>query len=190
MRSGTPTTSDEVLATLARYRRFITVAGGGFTVSGNVDIYTVDAGGTTYGGATTSGAMIFNSHNPADFAACEAGTAGGSSCMARFDMNNTGGIVKFRGYSGKVYTSLILFQDRRVANQTNTSVKLAGNAGMSVEGTFYLPKTLFDYTGNGSGEVLNAQVIAQEFKVSGGGSLTITYDPDTALTFSGTGLVE
>lgn len=34
MRAGTPTTSDAVLADVARYRRFIAVAGGGFTVSG------------------------------------------------------------------------------------------------------------------------------------------------------------
>jgi pyruvate formate lyase activating enzyme len=34
MRNGTPTTSGAVLAELARHRRFITIAGGGFTVSG------------------------------------------------------------------------------------------------------------------------------------------------------------
>jgi pyruvate formate lyase activating enzyme len=34
MPAGTPTTSDAVLADLVRHRRFITVAGGGFTVSG------------------------------------------------------------------------------------------------------------------------------------------------------------
>jgi hypothetical protein len=37
---------------------------------------------------------------------------------------------------------------------------------------------------------LNAQVICETFKVSGGGSLTVTYDPDEALSFSGIGLVE
>ena len=99
------------------------MAGGGFTVNGDVDIYTVDKDGTTYGGATTSGVMIFNSHNPQDFSGCEAGTTGGPSCAGVFDMNNTGGTVMIRDYSGPVYTSLILFQDRRIANQTNLPVK-------------------------------------------------------------------
>ena len=34
MREGTPTTADELIDRVAGYRRFITVAGGGFTVSG------------------------------------------------------------------------------------------------------------------------------------------------------------
>ena len=165
------------------------MAGGGFTVSGDVDIYTVDKDGTTYGGATTSGVMIFNSHNPKDFATCQAG-GGGAACAGVFDMDNTGGIVKIRGYSGPVYTSLILFQDRRLTNQTNLPVKLTGNASMTIEGTFYLPEAAFEYAGNGTGEVLNAQVICETFKVSGGGTLTVTYDPDKALQLSGIGLVE
>jgi len=95
-----------------------------------------------------------------------------------------------RGCSGPVYTSLILFQDRRIANQTSLLVKLTGNASMTIEGTFYLPEAAFEYAGNGAGEVLNAQVICETFKISGGGSLTITYDPDDALLLSGIGLVE
>jgi hypothetical protein len=169
------------------------MAGGGFSVAGDVEVYTVDAGGTSYGAAGTSGVMIFNSHNPSEFSQCESGsaTASGVSCARSFDVQNTAtSVVKLRGYAGPVYTTLILFQDRRIADQTSIPVKLSGNANLSVEGTFYLPKGLFDYAGNGSGEVLHAQVICQEFKVSGGGSLAITYTPDDALKVSGTGLVE
>ena len=166
------------------------MAGGGFTVTGNADVYTVNPGGTAYGDAGTSGVMFFNSHNPADFAGCEAGTTGGIRCMRSVDVNNSGGVVQLRGYSGPVYTSLIVFQDRRPAQQTNLPVKLTGNAGMTLEGTLYLPQTAFEYAGNGTGEVLNAQVICETFKVSGGGSLAITYDPDDALKLSGAGLVE
>jgi hypothetical protein len=166
------------------------MAGGGFVVSGNIEVRTVDPGGTTYGGAGTSGAMIFNSHNPASFADCEALTAGGDSCMRKIDINNTGGSVQLRGYSGPVYTTLIVFQDRRPAQQTNLPFSLEGSAAVTLEGTIYLPETAFEYSGNGSGEVLHAQVIAETFKVSGGGSLSITYDPDDALKLSGAGLVE
>jgi hypothetical protein len=166
------------------------MAGGGFTVSGNIDVMTVDPGGTAYGAAGTSGAMIFNSHNPADFADCEDATVGGVRCMRKIDISNTGGSVQLRGYSGPVYTSLIVFQDRRPANQTAMPFSLEGQAGVTLQGTVYLPEAAFEYSGNGTGEVLHAQVIAETFKVSGGGSLSITYDPDDALKLSGAGLVE
>lgn len=167
------------------------MAGGGFLLKAGAEVYTVDPGGTTYGAAGTSGIMVFNSHNPQDFADCESGVTGGVACARVFDVQNTAtSTVKIRGYSGPVYTTLILFQDRRIGNQTPLPVKLSGNANLQVEGTFYLPEAAFEYTGNGSGEVLNAQVICETFKISGGGSLSIVYDPATALQLSGIGLVE
>lgn len=165
------------------------MAGGGFLVSGNIDLLTVDPGGTTFGGETTSGVLVFNSHNPDDFAACESPTPpGGDACIDKFDIVNTAGIVSMRGYPGPVYTSLILYQDRRPISQP--PVKLTGNASMTIQGTFYLPEAAFEFAGGSASYVLNAQVICETFKVSGGGSLTVTYDPDDALQLSGIGLVQ
>ena len=61
MRSGTPTTSDDVLANLSRYRRFITVAGGGFTVSGGEPLLQ-----PAFTGALLAGARDLGLHTALD----------------------------------------------------------------------------------------------------------------------------
>jgi hypothetical protein len=161
------------------------MAGGGFLVDGGVNISTVTAGGTTYGG----GVMIFNGDNPSDSAACKAGTAGGVRCIGQFDFQNTaGGTIAIHGYTGPVYTSLVVFQDRNASSQP--AVKLTGNSLMNIEGTFYLPEAQFAFDGNGTSSVLEAQIICKSFDVQGNGNLTVTYDPNEGLKLSLVGLVQ
>jgi hypothetical protein len=170
------------------------MAGGGFTVSGPIDLYTVDSGGTTYPAtnAGDSGAMIFNSDDPLYRAGCIDGTYTGAGCISAIQTSGTeGGAIKLRGYDGPIYTSLIVFQDRDASSQPEMG--LEGQTTMQVEGTIYLPEARFKFTGTTSGTptyVLNAQVIADTIVVAGGGNLTLTYDPATALQLSGIGLVE
>jgi pyruvate formate lyase activating enzyme len=61
MRAGTPTTSTDVLANLARYQRFITVAGGGFTVSGGEPLLQ-----PAFTGALLAGAHDLGLHTALD----------------------------------------------------------------------------------------------------------------------------
>jgi pyruvate formate lyase activating enzyme len=61
MRAGTPTTSADVLANLARYQRFITVAGGGFTVSGGEPLLQ-----PAFTGALLAGAHDLGLHTALD----------------------------------------------------------------------------------------------------------------------------
>jgi len=61
MRTGTPTTSGEVLANVARYRRFIAVAGGGFTVSGGEPLLQ-----PAFTGALLAGAQDLGLHTALD----------------------------------------------------------------------------------------------------------------------------
>jgi hypothetical protein len=158
------------------------MAGGGFQVSGAVNLYTVDPGGTTYGSSTDAGVTIFNTDHPD----C---STGGGPCIAAIDFQNTtGGTIQMRGYRDAVYKPLLFFQDRDASSQP--ALKLAGNTLMSLSGVIYLPEANFDYAGNSAGEVLGAQVICDTFKISGNGGLTITYDPDEAVQQSGTGLVQ
>jgi hypothetical protein len=172
------------------------MAGGGFTVSGPIDLYSVDSGGTTYPAtnAGDSGVMIFNSDDPQYKAACIAGTAPAAACISAIQSSGTDGApngIKLRGYDGPIYTSLVVFQDRDASSQPEMA--LEGQTTMQVEGTIYLPKARFKFTGTTSGTptyVLNAQVIADTIVVAGGGNLTLTYDPATALQLSGIGLVE
>jgi hypothetical protein len=164
------------------------IAGGGFQIDGDVDVYTVDPGGTSYGGAGTSGVLIYNSDDPAKAAECNAGTYTGAGCISWWDVNDSNGEVRLRGYPGAVYTNLILFQDRDASDQP--AVKLTGNAAMTIEGTFYLPNAQFAFNGNGESTVLNAQVICDTFDIGGNGNLTVTWDPDTALELHSMGLVQ
>lgn len=61
MRSGTSTTADTVLADVARYRRFISVAGGGFTVSGGEPLLQ-----PAFTGALLAGAHDLGLHTALD----------------------------------------------------------------------------------------------------------------------------
>ena len=154
------------------------MAGGGFEVAGGVDLRSVSAGGSTYGG----GVLIYNTDGPT----C---STAGTNCIAPVDFQNTaGGSVQLHGYLGSVYTGLLVYQERNASSQP--TFKMSGNSASTFEGTFYLPDALFSYTGNGTGEVLHAQVICDQFDIGGNGDLTVTYDPDTALQLSGTGLVQ
>jgi hypothetical protein len=164
------------------------MAGGGFMIDGDADAYTVDPNGVSYGAAGTSGIMVYNSDDPAKTAACKAGTYSGDGCIKSWDVNDSMGSVKLRGYSGVVYTSLVLFQDRNASSQP--PVKLTGNANMTIEGTFYLPNAQFAFNGNGASTVVNAQVICDTFDIGGSGNLTVTWDPDTALQLHAMGLVQ
>lgn len=164
------------------------MAGGGFLVKGPVHISTVEPGGssTTYGG----GVMIFNSDDPYYGAAkCLDGTAPGAACIGQFDFQNTdGGSVRLHGYTGPVYTTLIVFQDRDASSQP--AVKLTGNSMMSIEGTFYLPEAQFAFDGNGTTTILQAQVICESFDIQGNGDLQVIYQPDEGLLLNLVGLVQ
>jgi hypothetical protein len=157
------------------------MAGGGFEVSGGVTLTTVDTGGTTY--ATGSGGvLIFNADGPT----C---ATLGTNCIRAVDFQNTsGGQVRMRGYQGSVYTGILVYQHRDASSQPALSIE--GNSSNTFQGTFYLPEALFKYTGNGTGEVLDSQVIADQFDIGGNGDLSVLYDPDTALQLRGTGLVQ
>jgi hypothetical protein len=159
------------------------MAGGGFEVSGSVTVKSVVPADaltpfpTTFGG----GVLIYNTDNSC--AGC------GTSAVKAIDFQNTsGGEVRLTGYMGETWTHMLLWQDRNASAQPAMGVQ--GNSAMTLNGTIYLPKADFTYTGNGNGEVLDAQVICDEFDVGGNGTLTVTYDPDEAVKIGGVGLVQ
>lgn len=161
------------------------MAGGGFEVSGDLVVKSVDAADSTnpYPTAFGGGVLIYNTDNPTTCASTAV------ACIKAVDFQNTvGGEVRLRGYTGPTYAPMVIWQDRNASAQPALSMQ--GNTAMTIQGTIYLPKADFSYTGNGAGEVLEAQVICDEFTVAGNGSLTIAYDPDDALKVSGIGLVQ
>lgn len=161
------------------------MAGGGFEVSGDLIVKSVDAatGADPYPTAFGGGVLIYNTDNPSTCA------SSGTACIKAVDFQNTvGGEVRLRGYTGATYAPMVIWQDRNASAQP--ALGMQGNTAMTLKGTIYLPKADFSYTGNGAGEVLEAQVICDEFTVSGNGSLTIAYDPEDAVKVSGIGLVQ
>lgn len=156
------------------------MAGGGFEVSGDITVRTV-ADGT----ATTLGAGVFIYNT--DASTC--GSLGGRACIRAVDFaTGTGSDVDLLPYTKSPYKNLLIYQDRNASSQPAMST--AGRASMSLSGTIYLPEADFNYSGNGAGEVLGAQVICDEFSVQGNGGLTVTYDPNAVFPFNNVGLVQ
>ena len=163
------------------------MAGGGFEVSGAVTLRSVqptaDDSSTTYGG----GVLIFNGDAPGNKCA----TLGGKACIGPVDFQTTvGADVDLHALDepNGTYDRLLVYQQRNASSQP--ALKVSGLASMTLEGTVYLPEADFVYTGNGAGEIFQAQVICDEFSVTGNGTLNVQYDPDEAAKFKGVGLVE
>lgn len=154
------------------------MAGGGFEVSGQPTVRSVPGATaltpfpTTYGG----GVLVYNTDNPST-----------KSGIKAIDFQNTQN-VELQGYTGPTYTGMLLWQDRNASAQPNIAVQ--GSSTMKLKGTIYLPKADFIFTGNGGTEVLDAQVICDEFEMGGNGNVSITYNPDDAVKISGVGLVQ
>lgn len=156
------------------------MAGGGFQVSGQATVRTVDAANglipfpTLLGG----GVLIYNT----DCVGC-----GGSSGIQAIDFQNTTN-VQLLGYTGANFTGMLLWQDRKASAQPAVSIE--GSSTMKLKGTIYIPKADFKFTGNGGSEVLDAQVVCDEFDIGGNGNVLISYDPNDAIKISGVGLVQ
>lgn len=166
------------------------IGGGGLEISGGLVLTTVEQTGDTCPTSTTCGVLIYNTDDPSYMSQCQAGTAPGAACIKAIDFQNTtGGRVYIRGYQlSTVFRNLVIFQDPDASAQPAMSVE--GNSSMTIIGTIYLPEADFSYNGNGTGEVLNAQVISDEFDITGNGSLAILYKEGDTYRFRGIGLVQ
>jgi Flp pilus assembly protein TadG len=167
------------------------MAGGGFEVSGQLTLRTVSSGGTTLGG----GVLVYNSDDQQYRSNCAAGTGSpGKPCLVAIDFQNTDSSdIDLLPYELAPYENLLFFQDRNAVpagGGQQPAMSIDGRATMSLSGTIYLPKADFNYSGNGNGEILNAQVICDEFSITGNGTLSITYDPDEVFQFHSIGLVQ
>jgi hypothetical protein len=167
------------------------LAGGGLDGTGNgVNIMSVDAGTTTFGG----GVMLFNSDDPTFDPQCLAGTVSGTACIGSISLNGSGSVTHLKPLQAAVSTlfaGLVIYQDRRLAVSGGGDIKLNGNSGtLDVTGTVYVPKG--DVVANGnSGTSMTTQIIANTFKVTGNsGTLNISYDGGDFFHLSGVGLVQ
>lgn len=166
-------------------------AGGGFNVVGDIVVRTVDAGGMTFDvSSTTMGVLIYNTDDPGFRDACLAGTVSGNMCIGAINFQTTtDSDIDLRGDKiDEAFKNLLLFQDPNASSQPAISAE--GHSTQTLIGTIYVPEALFKYSGNGTGEVLNTQIVCDEFDVKGGGELNINYDPGSVYQFQGIGLVQ
>jgi hypothetical protein len=167
------------------------IAGGGLEVKGNIVVRTVEAGGTTFDlASTTMGVLIYNTDDPQFHAACVAGTGTGQQCIKAVDFA-TGATsdIDIRGDKiDDAFKNMLMFQDPDASAQPTLSME--GHSSQTMAGTIYLPEADFSYSGNGTGEVLETQVICDEFAVSGNGQLDINYVAGSVYQFQGIGLVQ
>jgi hypothetical protein len=167
------------------------IGGGGFEVQGNIVLRSVEVGGSTFDlSSPTMGVLIYNTDDPQYHDACLAGTAGGVQCIRAVDFNTgPSSDVDLRGDKiDTAFKNLLLFQDAFASSQPPISME--GHSSQTLAGTIYIPEALLKYTGNGTGEILNTQVICDSFQVSGGGELSIDYDASAVYQFKGAGLVQ
>jgi hypothetical protein len=152
------------------------MAGGGFEITGQPTVRTVDAATlltpfpTTYGG----GVLVYNTQTP-------------SSAIKPINFGNTQNVA-LKGYTLAPYANMLLWQDRNASSQPAMAIE--GSSTMTLSGTIYLPRADFIFTGNGGTEILYSEVICDEFEMGGNGNVTITYDPNTAIKINGIGLVQ
>lgn len=166
-------------------------AGGGFDVVGDIVVRSVDAGGTTFDlTSTTMGVLLYNTDDPEYRDECIAGTVTGNACIGPIDFQGTANSdIDLRGTKvDEAFKNLLIFQDPTASSQPAVSAE--GRSSQTLAGTIYIPEALLKYSGNGAGEVLNTQIIADQFDVKGGGLLDINYDPSSVYQFSGIGLVQ
>lgn len=168
------------------------MAGGGLEIKGNIVLRTVAAGGTTFDlSSATMGVLIYNTDDPLYHDACVAGTATlAGACINKIDFaTGPASDVDLRGDKiDTAFKNLLLFQDPNASSQP--PVKMEGHSSQTLVGTIYLPEADFAYTGNGTGEVIQTQIIVDTFTVTGGGQLDINYNASAVYQFKGIGLVQ
>jgi hypothetical protein len=166
-------------------------AGGGFEVGGDIVVRSVEAGGTTFDvSSTTMGVLLYNTDDPQYSAECLAGAGTGNQCIGPVDFQTgANSDVDLRGDKiDTAFKNLLLFQDPNASSQPAISAE--GHASQSLIGTIYVPDANFKYSGNGTGEVLNTQIVCDTFEVKGGGDLSINYSAPDVYQFNGIGLVQ
>ena len=74
------------------------------------------------------------------------------------------------------YAGLMLFMDQ----ENGGDIKIAGNGTVATTGTIYGPISDLDISGNGSGTVINSQIIVGTIDSNGNGDVNVYYDQNAA----------
>jgi len=75
------------------------------------------------------------------------------------------------------------FEDLALWSDSPIRHKFAGQAALTLEGTFFAPLAIIEYTGNGSQQQVRAQFIAHKLHAGGNGALVVSPEFGRAVTF-------
>ncbi len=156
------------------------MAGGGIRLQAGGTIDSIDSVS-----GTIAPILIFSTDNPN--ATCPG--AGGNACQDRLDFTATS-TLKVRGIASGQWKGILMWQDGTSSNPT-ALVELGGQTNLEIAGTIYAPKAEVKVTGGSFGTgIASIQIIAWQFDLGGGGTLTMPYDPKELFQFEELGLVK
>jgi hypothetical protein len=175
---------------------------GGWNISNNVSlelrpgIYIIAGGGITLSGTTGSleavtgdatveaRVMIFSTDNPAS--TCGSQDNFQAQGDLSFSANST---FHAKAMDSGPYEGILLWQDGDGC-RPDEPISLGGNGDVIIAGTIYAPKASVTLNGGATGTgVASVQIIANQWTLSGGASLTMPYDPEELYQFPQKGLV-
>jgi hypothetical protein len=181
------------------------VTGQNVTLHLNPGIYIVAGGGVSIGATGTitsvtgstgpAPVMIFSTDDPMYAAACKAGSAG-SPAKCQDNLNFTAGSdLLLHGIAAGPYKGILMWQDGRGSAATDgpkNAINLSGQTSLSLSGTVYNPRGSVDVGGGASAssnDYAAIQIISWHWKIHGGGTIHMPYDPALLYQFMYKGLV-
>ena len=162
------------------------IAGGGISITATGTITSVTGGG---GPAPV---MIFSTDDPMYAAACKSGSGAGSQCQDKLSFNADADL-QLHGLTSGPYKGILIWQDGNGSGTTagpNLDVLLGGQSSLSLTGTIYNPRGVVTLDGGSTGTgFASVQIISWNWKIIGGATLLMPYDPNELYHFDQKGLI-
>jgi hypothetical protein len=162
------------------------IAGGGISIGATGTISSVS------GPSGPAPVMIFGTDDPFYAATCKAGGGTPDQCQDKLSFNADTDLL-LHGMATGPYKGILIWQDGKgsgVTGSPNLDVVLGGQSSLSLTGTIYDPRGVVTLAGGSTGSGYAAvQIIAWNWKITGGGTLFMPYDPNELYHFDQKGLI-
>lgn len=136
--------------------------------------------------------LIFSTDDPYYAAACKVGTATNPAKQCQGPVKFVGqSNVNLQGLSSGPYAGMTIWQDGRAScGVLACQVNVGGSGSITLAGTIYAPnqQVVLD-GGSATGGVAAIQIISWQWKITGGSTLTMPYDPTKLYHLDNKGLV-
>jgi len=100
------------------------------------------------------------------------------------NLTGSNGVIKWIAPEGGPFDDLALWSDSGALGEAHT---WAGQAGLEMEGVFFMPRALAEYRGGSSQQNTKAQWIADKLSAVGNSALVVAPADGRSVSFEGTG---